>query len=60
MLELSAGLEGGVSGHAGVFKRYGCTKIMELYLQKEITAINSIFLKKLLMILIRVILCSRK
>jgi hypothetical protein len=22
--DLSAGLEGGVSGHAGVFKRYGC------------------------------------
>jgi hypothetical protein len=32
-----------------------CAKIMELYLQKAITAINSIFLKKLLMILIRVI-----
>jgi CubicO group peptidase (beta-lactamase class C family) len=45
--DLSAGLEGGVSGHAGVFSNaMDVAKIMELYLKKEITAINSIFLKK--------------
>jgi hypothetical protein len=52
-------LRGGVSGHAGVFSNaMDVAKIMELY-KKEITAINSIFLKKLLMILI-CYLCSRK
>jgi CubicO group peptidase (beta-lactamase class C family) len=35
--DLSAGLEGGVSGHAGVFSNaMDVAKIMELYLQKEL------------------------
>jgi hypothetical protein len=57
--DLSAGLEA-VFQVTLVFFQTDVAKIMELYHKKEITAINSIFLKKLLMILIRVIFVQQE